>query len=49
MVGAGILGLPYAMSELGWGPGVSMLVISSVISLYTLWQMVQMHEMVPGK
>ncbi|KAL9998583.1 putative amino acid transporter, transmembrane domain-containing protein [Helianthus debilis subsp. tardiflorus] len=49
MVGAGILGLPYAMSELGWEPGVSMLVISWVISLYTLWQMVQMHEMVPGK
>ncbi|KAF5790800.1 putative amino acid transporter, transmembrane domain-containing protein [Helianthus annuus] len=26
-----------------------MLVISWVISLYTLWQMVQMHEIVPGK
>uniref|UniRef100_A0A453S109 Amino acid transporter transmembrane domain-containing protein n=1 Tax=Aegilops tauschii subsp. strangulata TaxID=200361 RepID=A0A453S109_AEGTS len=34
MVGAGVLSLPYAMSELGW---------------YTLWQMVEMHEMVPGK
>ncbi|KAG8637713.1 hypothetical protein MANES_15G157000v8 [Manihot esculenta] len=49
MVGAGVLSLPYAMSELGWGPGVAVLVISWVITLYTLWQMVEMHEMVPGK
>ena len=26
-----------------------MLVVSWVITLYTLWQMVEMHEMVPGK
>ncbi|CAI0457446.1 unnamed protein product [Linum tenue] len=49
MVGAGVLSLPYAMSELGWGPGVVILVLSWVITLYTLWQMVEMHEMVPGK
>ncbi|KAL6960463.1 Lysine histidine transporter 1 [Sarracenia purpurea var. burkii] len=49
MVGAGVLGLPYAMRELGWGPGVAILVISWVVTLYTLWQMVEMHEMVPGK
>ncbi|KAI3520705.1 hypothetical protein L1887_10155 [Cichorium endivia] len=49
MVGAGVLGLPYAMSQLGWGPGVAVLVISWVVTLYTLWQMVEMHEMVPGK
>ncbi|GFZ19110.1 lysine histidine transporter 1 [Actinidia rufa] len=49
MVGAGVLGLPYAMSELGWGPGVTVLIISWVVTLYTLWQMVEMHEMVPGK
>ncbi|CAI9108592.1 OLC1v1008236C2 [Oldenlandia corymbosa var. corymbosa] len=49
MVGAGVLGLPYAMSELGWGPGVTVLVASWIITLYTLWQMVEMHEMVPGK
>ncbi|KAL1819457.1 hypothetical protein DCAR_0415731 [Daucus carota subsp. sativus] len=49
MVGAGVLSLPYAMAELGWGPGVAVLVISWVITLYTLWQMVQMHEMIPGK
>ncbi|KAJ4772374.1 Histidine amino acid transporter [Rhynchospora pubera] len=49
MVGAGVLGLPYAMSELRWGPGVTILIISWIITLYTLWQMVEMHEMVPGK
>ncbi|KAE9454228.1 hypothetical protein C3L33_13901, partial [Rhododendron williamsianum] len=49
MVGAGVLSLPYAMSEFGWGPGIAVLVLSWVITLYTLWQMVEMHEMVPGK
>ncbi|XP_078166355.1 lysine histidine transporter 1-like isoform X3 [Carex rostrata] len=49
MVGAGVLGLPYAMSNLRWGPGITILVISWIITLYTLWQMVEMHEMVPGK
>ncbi|KAL3636669.1 Lysine histidine transporter 1 [Castilleja foliolosa] len=49
IVGAGVLGLPYAMSEMGWGPGVTVLVISWFVTLYSLWQMVEMHEMVPGK
>ncbi|KAJ8615679.1 hypothetical protein MRB53_035051 [Persea americana] len=49
MVGAGVLSLPYAMSHLGWGPGIAVLIISWIITLYTLWQMVEMHEMVPGK
>ncbi|KAG8093339.1 hypothetical protein GUJ93_ZPchr0012g20273 [Zizania palustris] len=49
MVGAGVLSLPYAMSELGWGPGVAAMILSWVITLYTLWQMVEMHECVPGK
>ncbi|KAK1271037.1 Lysine histidine transporter 1 [Acorus gramineus] len=49
MVGAGVLSLPYAMAELGWGPGIAVLILSWIITLYTLWQMVQMHEMVPGK
>lgn len=31
------------------GPGIAVLVISWIITLYTLWQMVEMHEMVPGK
>ncbi|KAK4409980.1 Lysine histidine transporter 1 [Sesamum angolense] len=49
IVGAGVLSLPYAMSQLGWGPGVAVLVISWIVTLYSLWQMVEMHEMVPGK
>lgn len=49
MVGAGVLSLPYAMAGLGWGPGVTVMVLSWIITLYTLWQMVEMHEMVPGK
>ncbi|KAF8090889.1 hypothetical protein N665_0462s0026 [Sinapis alba] len=49
MVGAGVLSLPYAMSNLGWGPGVTLMIMSWVITLYTLWQMVEMHEIVPGK
>ncbi|KAJ8767750.1 hypothetical protein K2173_020690 [Erythroxylum novogranatense] len=49
MVGAGVLSLPHAMADLGWGPGVVVLILSWVITLYTLWQMVEMHEMVPGK
>ncbi|KAG8365947.1 hypothetical protein BUALT_Bualt17G0024900 [Buddleja alternifolia] len=49
MVGAGVLSLPYAMSNMGWGPGITMMILSWVITLYTLWQMVEMHEMVPGK
>jgi amino acid permease len=49
MVGAGVLGLPNAMAYLTWGPGVVVLVLSWMITLYTLWQMVEMHEMVEGK
>ncbi|KAK7334434.1 hypothetical protein VNO80_26191 [Phaseolus coccineus] len=45
MVGAGVLGLPYALSQLGWIPGVLMLVISWLLTFYTLWQLVEMHEM----
>lgn len=49
MIGAGVLSLPYAMSHLGWGPGVAVLLLSWIITLYTLWQIVEMHEMVPGR
>ncbi|KAK4801717.1 hypothetical protein SAY86_022204 [Trapa natans] len=49
MVGAGVLGLPYAMAELGWGAGVTILVLSWIITLFTLWQMVEMHEAIPGR
>jgi len=30
------------------GPGVIVLELSWMITLYTLWHMVEMHEMVPG-
>ncbi|KAJ8564977.1 hypothetical protein K7X08_001437 [Anisodus acutangulus] len=49
MVGAGVLTLPYAMSQMGWAWGAVVLVVSWVVTLYTLWQMVEMHEMIPGK
>lgn len=49
MVGAGVLSLPYAMASMGWGPGVTVMILSWIITFYTLWQMVEMHEMVPGK
>ncbi|KAK6116579.1 hypothetical protein DH2020_049685 [Rehmannia glutinosa] len=49
MVGAGVLSLPYAMAHMGWGPGGVILLLSWIITLYTLWQMVEMHEIVPGK
>ncbi|XP_025822659.1 lysine histidine transporter 2-like isoform X2 [Panicum hallii] len=31
------------------GVGITALVLSWIITVYTLWQMVEMHEMVPGK
>ncbi|CAA3005479.1 lysine histidine transporter 1-like [Olea europaea subsp. europaea] len=31
------------------GPGVTVMIISWIVTFYTLWQMVEMHEMVPGK
>jgi amino acid permease len=49
MVGAGVLSLPYTMVFLGWGPGIVVHVLSWLVTLYTLWQLVQMHEIVPGK
>ncbi|XP_061339704.1 lysine histidine transporter-like 5 [Gastrolobium bilobum] len=49
MVGAGVLGLPYAISQLGWIPGVIAIVLSWIVTFYSLWQLVQMHELVAGK
>ena len=45
IVGAGVLGLPSAFSYLGWAGGIVVLILSWIISLYTLWQLVKMHEM----
>lgn len=49
MVGAGVLGLPFAMVYLEWPCGILVLLFSWIITLFTLWQMVEMHEMVPGR
>ncbi|CAN0896354.1 Lysine histidine transporter-like 5 [Linum grandiflorum] len=49
MVGAGVLGLPFAMSQLGWTAGLIAIVMSWLITFYSLWLMVEMHEIVPGK
>lgn len=46
-VGAGVPNLPYAMYELGWGLGVTILVLSWIITFYTMCQMIKMHEIVP--
>ncbi|KAJ6902943.1 hypothetical protein NC651_020431 [Populus alba x Populus x berolinensis] len=48
MIGAGVLSLPYAMAYLGWGPGITVLVLSWCMTLNTMWQMIQLHECVPG-
>ncbi|XP_057962842.1 lysine histidine transporter-like 6 [Malania oleifera] len=48
MIGAGVLSLPYAMAYLGWGPGTMVLLVSWCITLNTMWQMIQLHECVPG-
>ncbi|KAL2484750.1 Lysine histidine transporter-like 6 [Abeliophyllum distichum] len=48
MVGAGVLSLPYAMAYMGWGPGTFVMVLSWCITLHTMWQMIQLHEYVPG-
>ncbi|XP_038694838.1 lysine histidine transporter-like 5 [Tripterygium wilfordii] len=49
MVGAGVLGLPYALSQLGWAPGILAIIFSWLITYYSLWQLVELHEVVPGK
>ncbi|GMY07895.1 lysine histidine transporter-like 5 [Fagus crenata] len=49
MVGAGVLGLPFALSQLGWIPGITVMIGSWLITFYSLWQLVELHEAVPGK
>ncbi|RDX83730.1 Lysine histidine transporter 1, partial [Mucuna pruriens] len=44
VVGAAVLGLPYAM-----GPGITILILSWICTLYTAWEMIEMHEPEPGK
>ncbi|KAI5440380.1 hypothetical protein KIW84_010031 [Lathyrus oleraceus] len=49
MVGAGVLGSPFALSQLGWYPGITVIIVSWLMTFYSLWQLVQMHELVPGR
>ncbi|KAF3447402.1 hypothetical protein FNV43_RR12588 [Rhamnella rubrinervis] len=49
ILGAGILGLPFAVSQLGWIAGMGAIVISWVITFYSFWQLIELHEAVPGK
>ncbi|XP_051122155.1 lysine histidine transporter-like 5 [Andrographis paniculata] len=50
MVGAGVLGLPLVLARLGWYPGVLAILISWLLTWYTLWLLVQLHESAePGK
>lgn len=45
MVGAGVLGLPYAFSYLGFFGGSIMLTLAGGSALYTAWLLASMHEM----
>eukprot|EP00208_Stichococcus_sp_RCC1054_P002184 CAMPEP_0206149468 /NCGR_PEP_ID=MMETSP1473-20131121/37794_1 /ASSEMBLY_ACC=CAM_ASM_001109 /TAXON_ID=1461547 /ORGANISM="Stichococcus sp, Strain RCC1054" /LENGTH=520 /DNA_ID=CAMNT_0053546931 /DNA_START=237 /DNA_END=1799 /DNA_ORIENTATION=- len=45
IVGAGVLGLPFAMKYLLWPGGVVIMILSWITSLYTLWQLCAMHEL----
>lgn len=38
MVGAGVLGLPFAMKYLLWPAGTVLMIFSWVTTIYTLWQ-----------
>lgn len=44
VVGAGVLGLPYAFSYLGWLGGLSSLTILLCVSLYTSYLLSELHE-----
>ncbi|QCD90055.1 lysine histidine transporter-like 6 [Vigna unguiculata] len=48
MIGAGVLSLPYAMAYLGWVPGTLILFLTWCLTLNSMWQMIQLHECVPG-
>ncbi|KAG9457004.1 hypothetical protein H6P81_001512 [Aristolochia fimbriata] len=49
IVGAGVLGLPFAFSQTGWAGGIISLGLSWLVTLYTFWQLIELHELVPGK
>lgn len=43
-MGVAILNLPYAMAELTWVGGVTSGVIAYVVSFYTMYLMLRLHE-----
>ena len=44
VVGAGVLGLPYQLSFLGWGWGLTMLTVFCGASMYTSYLLAALHE-----
>ena len=44
MVGAGVLGLPYALSYLGWAGGLTALTLLTAASIYTSYLLAALHE-----
>eukprot|EP01026_Neomeris_dumetosa_P050426 TRINITY_DN4421_c0_g1_i8.p2 TRINITY_DN4421_c0_g1~~TRINITY_DN4421_c0_g1_i8.p2 ORF type:complete len:251 (-),score=14.82 TRINITY_DN4421_c0_g1_i8:5-757(-) len=44
VVGVGVLGLPYAMSNLGWTAGIILLIVACAVSFYTSYLLISMHE-----
>jgi hypothetical protein len=46
MVGAGVLGLPAALAQLGWAGGIFFLLFSIWVSWYTYKLLVYMHEVI---
>jgi hypothetical protein len=44
MVGAGVLGLPAALAQLGWAGGIIVLLFTFWVSWYTYKLLVKMHE-----
>ncbi|KAH9549764.1 hypothetical protein CY35_10G036700 [Sphagnum magellanicum] len=49
VVSAGVLGLPNAMVFLTWGPGIVVLILSWIITLFSFWQLIQLHERIPNR
>ncbi|GFQ00620.1 lysine histidine transporter-like 5 [Phtheirospermum japonicum] len=49
MVGAGVLGLPLVLARLGWIPGITIMTMSWLVTWYTVWQLIQLHESDTGQ
>ncbi len=45
VVGAGVLGLPYAFSRLGWVAGLTTLTLLCTASMYTSYLLAALHEL----